>query len=364
VTERRGLRVRLRQAAPIPLDVEFECAPGGITALFGPSGSGKTTILRAIAGLTRAADATVECDGEVWTDTARQVDRPPRQRSVGFVFQDYALFPHLDVRQHVLLAMGHVPARERAARADALMARVHLEGLEARRPTELSGGQQQRVAIARALARDPAVLLFDEPFASVDRALRDVLHRELAQLRDALRIPTVLVTHDFDDVARLATNLVMLERGRIVASGAVTALTAANDLPGVSAWREPAVVLDGIIERHDVERELSWIRSGELLLQVPITSPHAGAAIRLQIPGREVILADRRPEGLSLHNSVEARVVAVDPAPAPGLAVVRLAVGTTPLLAVVTRDAVRNLGLAPGRGALALIKAVSVDAFA
>jgi molybdate transport system ATP-binding protein len=357
------LYVRLRQAAPIPLDIEFVCAPGSLTALFGPSGSGKTTILRSIAGLYAPAEAQIRCAGETWLHTGKVPSVPPHRRSVGLVFQDYALFPHMTVREQLVAAMGHLPRHARRARADQLIQSVHLQGLENRRPGALSGGQQQRAAIGRALARDPAVLLLDEPFASVDRAVRDVLHRELASLRRQLRIPMILVTHDFEDVMRLATDLILLENGCVTASGTVAALSASNNLPGVATYREPGVVFDGVTISHDASRLLSTVRSGALTLRLPLLHVEPDSPIRLQIPAREVILATQRPEGISLHNAVNARVVRVDIPDASGQTLVHLEVDGTPLLALVTADAVRNLALTPSRCVLALIKAVSVEAF-
>ena len=215
-----GLAVRLTQRRGIPLDATLACAPGETLALVGPSGSGKTTILRCIAGLRRAAEGTIECGGQVWFDAAAGTDLTPQQRSAGFVFQSYALFPHLSAQDNVACALTHRPPAERAARARALLARVHLTGLEARRPAQLSGGQQQRVAVARALARDPKVLLLDEPFSAVDRVTRQRLYRELADLRRTLALPIVLVTHDLDEAALLADRMTILHRGRTLQTGA------------------------------------------------------------------------------------------------------------------------------------------------
>jgi molybdate transport system ATP-binding protein len=264
----QGLSVRLRQLAPIPLDVDFTCA-------------------------------------------ARRVYTPPHRRSVGLVFQDYALFPHMSVRGQLLAAMTHVPAARRDGRLQELIALAHLDGLEDRKPAALSGGQQQRVAIARALARDPAVLLLDEPFASVDRGLRDALHREFLAVRRELRIPIVLVTHDFDDVVRLASDLIVLDHGRVAAAGTVAALTAANMLPGIWRWRDPAVALDAQVVAHDSLRSLSSVETDGLTLLVPSVAVQVGGRVRLQISAREIILASSRPEGLSLHNVVAANVIAV-----------------------------------------------------
>jgi molybdate transport system ATP-binding protein len=231
----RGLQVRLSQRAPIPLGVELACGEGELLALVGPSGSGKTTILRAVAGLYRPQSGKVTCGGEDWLDTGRGLDLPPHRRRVGLVFQSYALFPHMTALGNVAAALHHRPADERAARARALLALVHLEGLEERRPAELSGGQQQRVAVARALAREPAVLLLDEPFSAVDRRTRRKLHEDLAELRQAVNVPIVLVTHDIDEAVALADRMCVLDRGETLQAGTPAEVLAAPASERVAA---------------------------------------------------------------------------------------------------------------------------------
>lgn len=211
-----ALTVTLRQREPIPLAVQFNCEPGELVALVGPSGSGKTTILRSIAGLVHPREGRIEAAGVTWLDTERGIRLAPQVRRVGLVFQSYALFPHLSALRNVALVTGE---RGVAPRARELMARVHLAGLEDRRPAALSGGQQQRVALARALARDPAVLLLDEPFSAVDQATRQTLYRELAELRRVLSLPIVLVTHDLFEARVLADRMVILDRGETLQQG-------------------------------------------------------------------------------------------------------------------------------------------------
>jgi len=214
-----GLHVQLHSAAPMPLDLELRCAPGQVLALVGASGAGKTTTLRCVAGLHRPDAGLVRCAGRTWLDTAAGVDLPPHRRTAGLVFQDYALFPHMTALANVVAGMGHLPRRERAARARGLLSLVRLDGMEGRRPAELSGGQQQRVALARALARDPDVLLLDEPFSAVDRPTRRALQADLASLRRQLAIPVVLVTHDLDDTMLLADTVAVLDGGRVLQHG-------------------------------------------------------------------------------------------------------------------------------------------------
>jgi molybdate transport system ATP-binding protein len=222
-----GLHVRLKQQGPIPLDADFACGEGELLALVGASGAGKTTILRTIAGLYRPQHGEVTCGEAPWLDTERGINVPPHRRRVGLVFQSFALFPHMTALGNVMAALGHRRPEERETVARALLDQVHLHGLDARRPAELSGGQQQRVAIARALAREPLVLLLDEPFSAVDRPTRRKLHFELAELRKAVRIPIVLVTHDVTDAATLADRICVLDKGETLQSGRPADLIAA-----------------------------------------------------------------------------------------------------------------------------------------
>ena len=219
-----GLRLRLQSTAPIALDLALECAPGELVAIIGPSGAGKSTTLRAIAGLHHPTSGSVVCGGQVWLDTARGLDLPAHRRRVGLVFQDYALFPHMTALGNVMAAMGHLPAAARAPRAAALLARVHLAGLEERRPAELSGGQQQRVALARALAPRPSVLLLDEAFASLDARLREKVRDDTLHVLQEAGIATLLVTHDAEEAMFMGDRIALMREGRILQVGVPEAL--------------------------------------------------------------------------------------------------------------------------------------------
>jgi molybdate transport system ATP-binding protein len=188
-------------------------------ALVGPSGAGKSSVLRAIAGLLHPEHGRISLGERPWLDTEARVDLPPERRSVGLVFQEYALFPHLDVRRNV--AFGG------RGRVDELLERFRISHLAQARPADLSGGERQRVALARALARDPAVLLLDEPLSALDAHTRNVVRGELAELLAELRLPTLLVTHDFEDAAALADRVGVIVDGRILQLGPAAELLAA-----------------------------------------------------------------------------------------------------------------------------------------
>ena len=202
------LSVQLINTAPMPLNVQFDCAPGELVALVGPSGSGKTSVLRAIAGLLKSPSLqgritvgkTVgsTTDETVWFDKStgsnQHINLSPQDRRVGFVFQNYALFPHLSALKNIAVSATNTTSNDINDLSIKLIERLGLEGLEHRLPSELSGGQQQRVALARALTRNPAVLLLDEPFSAVDAPSRNSLYRELANLRNSVSTPMVLVT--------------------------------------------------------------------------------------------------------------------------------------------------------------------------
>jgi molybdenum ABC transporter ATP-binding protein len=207
-------------------------------ALVGPSGAGKTSVLRSIAGLARPARGTVACGGDVWFDAERRINRRPEERSVGFVFQEYALFPHLNVEQNVAFGGGRV---------DRLLWRLNIEHLARAKPSELSGGERQRVAVARALAREPRVLLLDEPMAALDPHTRGSVRAELHDLLRELALPAILVTHDFEDAAALADRVGVLVDGRLRQLGSPQELLGSPADPFVAEFAG-ANVLEGIAE--------------------------------------------------------------------------------------------------------------------
>jgi molybdate transport system ATP-binding protein len=276
------LHVRLQSAEPVRLDAEFDCAPGELVALVGASGSGKTTLLRSVAGLHRSVDmaGTVRLGESVWMDSAQGIDLPAQQRRAGLVFQQYALFPHLNAIDNIAIIArqtcgnSHFEAKKIAWH---WLERLGLSELGKRLPHQLSGGQQQRVALARALVRiqggqgshnanTPGVLLLDEPFSAVDAPMRQVLYRELAQLRQGLNVPIVLVTHDLMEARRLADRMVIIDAGQSLQSG-----------PPAQVIRSPrnarVAALVGIHNHFHAQfnstgGQLAWLDWGELRLRV------------------------------------------------------------------------------------------------
>ena len=304
----RGLRVRLAQAAPIPLDVELSCAAGEVLALVGPSGSGKSSILRAIAGLLRVERGEIACNGASWFDARARIDLSPQRRRVGFVFQHYALFPHLSALQNVMEALLELPLAERERRGRDLLARVHLAGLEDRRPWQLSGGQQQRVAVARALARAPHALLLDEPFSSVDRATRERLYKELAQLRAELSMPVVLVTHDLDEALMLADRLCVLSHGKTLQTGLpFDVLNRPHSVQVARILGQKNVFRAGVIAHEGEDTIIEWRGHRLAARRQPQFPP--GAQVTWVIPQGQLVLHRRdRPSRGERENPVSGSV--------------------------------------------------------
>jgi molybdate transport system ATP-binding protein len=308
-----GLHVELDQDAPIPLAPRFSCSPGEVLALVGPSGSGKSTILRTIAGTYRARHGMITVAGETWFDSRRRVHLPAHRRAVGMVFQSYGLFPHMTALGNVMAAMGHVERGERGPRASGLLDLVHLGGLESRRPAELSGGQQQRVAVARALAREPKVLLLDEPFSAVDKATRQRLYREIAELRRGLNMPVVLVTHDLDEAIMLADRMAVLYRGRTLQIGTPEDVTTKPVSAEVARLVDLRNLFEGTVASHDAKTRHTLIDWAGMRIEAAARPDlPLGTRVSWVIPDGFVVLHRRdRPSRGEHENPVSGTVDAV-----------------------------------------------------
>lgn len=356
------LRVKMRAAGAIPLDVAFSVAPGELLALVGPSGSGKTTVLRSIAGLWQPDQGQITANGAVWLDTGAGVSLAPYQRRVGMVFQSYALFPHMTAAQNVTVAMAHLPRSQRVAEARRLLDLVNLTGLADRKPAQLSGGQQQRVALARALARtlgvETAALLLDEPFSAVDRATRERLHAEIIALRQHLSMPVILVTHDMNEAQTLADRMLVIDHGHTVASGATPDVMSDPQALRTMGIREVAAMLTARIAAQE-DDGMTRLDTSAGPIWLPRVDGAIGAVTRVRILAHEVMLSRARPQGLSAQNILPATVRAIRRGDGPGV-MVHLAVGDDQLLARITRRAAQMLALAPDDRVHVILKAMSV----
>jgi molybdate transport system ATP-binding protein len=349
-------RVALRYPA-FELDVDLQLPAGGVSALFGPSGSGKTTCLRCFAGLERGSQGRIVVDGEPWQDSATGRFVPPHRRPFGFVFQDARLFPHLTVRGNLRYAVLRAVGPTRIDFDEAVQL-LDLGDLLERHTDRLSGGERQRCAIARALLTRPRLLLLDEPLAALDEARKAELLPYLERLRDALSIPMIYVSHSMREVARLADHLVLLERGRVQASGAVSDITARTDL-AFSDDDQAGVVLLAHCAAHDAEFDLTQVQFEGGALWLPRVACPIGQALRVRVAANDVSLTLEPPRATSILNVLAATVTARRD-DSRGRSLIRLDLGGTRLLARVTRRSATLLGLRAGQAVFAQIKGAAV----
>ncbi|NKX45986.1 molybdenum ABC transporter ATP-binding protein [Roseicyclus persicicus] len=342
----------------LALDVAFD-APPGVTALIGRSGAGKTTVANVIAGLMRPDRARIALDGAVLVDTAAGLWPPPQARRVGYVFQEARLFPHLSVRQNLLYgARRRGRLREGQAELGPVTDLLGIAALLARRPGALSGGERQRVAIGRALLSGPRLLLLDEPLAALDPARKSEILPYLERLRDQSRLPILYVSHAMEEVARLATTVVALDAGRVVARGsAAEVLSDPGAVPALDPGTAGAVI-EAVVEAQEADG-LTRLAGAGGTLYLPRLDAAPGARVRLRIEAQDVLIARDRPAGLSALNLLPAQVLSVHPGRGPG-ALVRLRAGDAILLARVTQRSVAALGLAPGLPVHAVVKSLAV----
>ena len=351
-------RFELRHADFV-LDVDLALPGRGVTALFGPSGSGKTSCLRCVAGLEPAARGRLVVAEETWQDSDRGLFLPPHRRALGYVFQDANLFEHLDVRRNLLFGWKRVAPAARRLELEQVVELLGIEGLLARMPARLSGGERQRVGIARALLTSPRLLLMDEPLAALDAERKAEILPYLERLTRELALPILYVSHAPDEVARLADHLVLLERGRVLASGPTTEVLARLDLP-IALADDAGVVLEGRVLGHDPDYGLlSLGLSGEqrvLLAHAPLPP---GQALRIKVLARDVSLSLERQHS-SILNVLPATVAEIAPTRSPAQVLLRLDLGGTALLARITRYSLERLALQPGSRVWAQLKSVAV----
>ncbi|MFC5756422.1 molybdenum ABC transporter ATP-binding protein [Rhizobium sp. GCM10022189] len=341
------------------LDAAFT-SERGVTALFGRSGSGKTSVIRIIAGLTRPTEGRVLLDGEPLTDTAKGIFVPRYRRRFGYVFQEARLFPHLSVRANLSYGRWFAPKSARAENFSTVVDLLDIGQLLARSPSKLSGGEKQRVAIGRALLSSPRLLLMDEPLAALDEARKAEILPYLERLRDEMDIPIVYVSHSIAEVARLANQVVVMRGGKVEAAGPATEILSRSSLLPEDR-KEAGAVLEGTAESIDPANRISTVLLKAGRLYVPGAAPAVGRPVRIRIPARDVMLATRKPEGLSALNILEGTILQVSPA-ADGTVEIRLDCAGDAVLSRITALSCERLGLCPGMPAFAIIKTVALEA--
>ena len=339
------------------LDAAFEAPARGVTALFGPSGSGKTTLLRCIAGLERTT-GKLRVNGATWQDETAFV--PVHRRPIGYVFQEASLFPHLSVRANLEYGYKRIVADERKVRLEQVVEWLGLAQLVDRRDaSSLSGGERQRVAIGRALLTSPRLLLMDEPLSALDATSRHDILPYLERLHRELDIPVLYVSHALDEVARLADHLVLLERGRVIASGALQETLARLDLP-TAHFDDAGAVIEAEVAAQDEKYRLTRLDfPGGQLWTGRVEQPF-GTRVRARVLARDVSIAMQAPHGTSINNILNAHIVEICDE-GPDKVVVRMKIGESQmLLSRITRRSRDQLGLDAGMFVCAQVKSVAL----
>jgi molybdate transport system ATP-binding protein len=341
------------------LSVEFVTPASGVTALFGRSGSGKSSVLRAVAGLVRPARGAIIVNGEVWQDERRFV--PAHRRSVGYVFQEASLFPHLSVRRNLEYGWRRIPPAARQIDFDNVVELLGVGPLLPRATPGLSGGERQRVAIARALLTSPRLLLMDEPLSALDHGAKQTILPYLESLHDEFAIPSLYVSHDPNEVARLADQMVLLEEGRVVANGRAADLLTRLDLP-LATYGDAASVLEGTVSSHDDSYHLTWIGMHAGRVAVSREDLPVGKPARVQILARDVSLSLKSHADTSILNILPAEVVDTQDISRSQLIVRLELLDGQHLLSRITRRSAIALGVHEGLRLYAQVKSVALIA--
>jgi molybdate transport system ATP-binding protein len=353
------LRVSVVKRRPeFTLRASFEAPTPGVIALFGRSGSGKTTLVDVIAGLLPPDEGEVQLAGSVLTDTRRGIAVAVERRRIGYVFQDARLFPHLTVLGNLRYGEKRAAGEPHYIGLEEVSGLLGLGALLERRPHQLSGGERQRVALGRALLSQPQLLLLDEPLASLDAPRREEVLPYLEKLRDWLSVPMVYVSHQFEEVLRLATHIVLLEGGAVLAAGPVEEMSLRSELRSIVASESVGSVVTGVVTAVDEVAGTVELGVGSGKLQVSLPDAPLGSRVRVQLLARDIILATQPIQGLSVRNALLGTVTDIVPDD-PAAVLVRVDVGGPVLLARITESARAALKLRPGDAVWALVKAMS-----
>lgn len=341
------------------LDAAFETG-GRLTALFGPSGSGKTSLVNLIGGLLRPDEGRIVAGGRVLVDTTAGVFVPKHKRRIGYVFQDARLFPHMTVSQNLRYGRFFTPASERYGDIDGVVELLGIGHLLDRKPGPLSGGEKQRVAIGRALLASPRLILMDEPLASLDEQRKAEILPYIERLRDETKIPIVYVSHSAAEVARLATDIAVLDNGTVAASGKTSEILQRLDVLPAEERGEGGAVLEMQVADRDEAFGMTTLASAVGEIHVAGLEAALGSTVRVRIRARDVIVATERPRGISALNILPGHVAGI--ASGNGhVADVTIDCNGEAVSARITRQSAEMLGLAPGLPVFAVVKSVTFD---
>jgi molybdate transport system ATP-binding protein len=344
------------------LDVHHELRLDRIVGLFGASGSGKSTLLRLIAGFERASVGRIAFDGECWQDTGSRKFVPAYRRPAGLVFQDTRLFLHRNVAGNLDFAYRRRNSRAAAIEFSEILSAFDLQPLLSRSVGDLSGGERQRVAMARTLLAQPRVLLLDEPLAALDAGRKNEIIPYLEALPERFGIPVIYVSHAIDEVARLCDHVIVLEGGRIGATGRAADVLNQLDLSSTTPGTGDLTVIEAEVVEQLGTLQLTRLKHSAHTFVVPmLTHLRPGAKIRLSVRANDVAIATVAPQGLSFRNILSGTLVAIDSHPDSAFATVSVDIGDTILKAQLTRHAVGELKLKEGMAVFALLKTASFD---
>jgi molybdate transport system ATP-binding protein len=340
------------------LAVDLKLPGSGVTVLFGHSGSGKTTLLRCIAGLQQAPVGFLEINGNLWQDSGQGLFLPTYKRSLGYVFQEANLFPHLTVERNLQFGLKRIEKPQEAINLQHILELLGIDHLLKRKPDCLSGGERQRVAIARALALNPEILLMDEPLASLDFKRKQEILPFLSRLNQELNIPVLYVTHSQQEMAQLADNLVIMADGKAIASGPLSETLSRLDVP-LAHDREAASVWQVTIVEHEADYQLTRVAFAGGTLCLPLVDAAIGTLSRLQIYASDVSIVIEASTTTSILNVLPATITGLTDEHG-GFTVVRLQVGNQTLLAHITRKSALLLNLHIDMAVYAQIKGTSI----
>jgi molybdate transport system ATP-binding protein len=340
------------------LQVDLTLPGRGITAVTGASGAGKTTLLRAVAGLETASRGRIDINGALWQDDSLAVHLPTHRRAVGYVFQEASLFAHLSVQQNIEFGLRRSTLPNRKIALNEAIELLGIGALLQRKPATLSGGESQRVAIARALVTSPALLLMDEPLASLDLQKKAEVLPYLDRVHQEFDLPVLYVSHALDEVAHLADHVVLLEAGKELASGSVFDMISRTDLALSAGDHASSLILARVIAR-DAHYQLTQAEFSGGALWLAHCQAQIGEMVRLRIEARDVSLSLYPQRDSSILNSLPVRVTALHDESA-GLLLVELDANATRLLARITRRSADQLQLQVGAALFAQIKGVAI----